>query len=206
MAANTTPRHPPISYHVFMMLLTLLFMLTLQAVLATTNTSQTYENYIITSCNSTTYPQLCYTSLSPYASKIKANPKKLCKTSLSLGLEAAQNASSIVSKQLIKQKGSLTNSETAVIKDCIVNIKNSIDELRESLDAMDKLSGWDKEFQMSNIKTWVSAALTDENTCLDGFEEGQEISEKVKNKVRKRILEVARLTSNALYLINNLNY
>ncbi|KAG6655454.1 hypothetical protein CIPAW_05G217500 [Carya illinoinensis] len=205
MAANKTPRHPLSYHHVFMMLLTLLFMSTLQAVLATTNTSQTYEKYIITSCNSTTYPQLCYSSLSPYASKIKANPKKLCKTSLSVGLEAAQNASSIVSKQL-KQKGSLTSSETAVIKDCVVNIKKSIDELRESLDAMDKLSGWDKEFQMSNIKTWVSAALTDENTCLDGFEEGQEISEKVKNKVRKRILEVARLTSNALYLINNLNY
>ncbi|XP_042978653.1 pectinesterase inhibitor 4-like [Carya illinoinensis] len=197
MAANNTPRHPLSYRHVFMMLLTLLFMSTLQAVLATTNTSQTYEKYIITSCNSTTYPQLCYSSLSPHASKIKANPKKLCKTSLSVGLEAAQNASSIVSKQL-KQKGSLTSSETAVIKDCVVNIKNSIDELRESLDAMDKLSGWDKEFQMSNIKTWVSAALTDENTCFDGFEEGQEISEKVKNKVRKRILKVARLTSNAL--------
>lgn len=170
--------------------------------ISTASSSQTYTTYIKTSCNSTLYQQLCYNSLSPYASKIKGDPKKLCKTALSIALQAASNASTTVSN-LQKQK-TLTSYEAQVVKDCIVNVKDSIDEINQSLQAMDHLNGSDKEFQLSNIKTWVSAALTDENTCTDGFEKGQKVSAAVKNKIRNSILVVARLTSNALALINKL--
>lgn len=33
------------------------------------------------------------------------------------------------------------------------------------------LKGSDIEFQIANIKTWISAAITDEDTCTEGFEE-----------------------------------
>ncbi|XP_062151801.1 pectinesterase inhibitor 4-like [Alnus glutinosa] len=188
-----------------LILLTLLPISTPHTALAATSSSQitTYTQYIKTGCNSTLYPQLCYKSLSPYASEIKGNPQELCKTALSIALQAARNASSTVSN--LGQQKTLTPYEASVIKDCVVNIKDSIDELKQSLQAMDRLSGSDKEFQLSNIKTWVSAALTDENTCNDGLDEGgQKISAAVKNKIRNSILIVARLTSNALALINNL--
>jgi pectinesterase inhibitor-like protein len=187
-----------------LILLTLLPISTPHTALAATSSSQiTYTQYIKTACNSTLYPQLCYKSLSPYASEIKGNPQELCKTALSIALQAARNASSTVSN--LRQQKTLTPYESSVIKDCVVNIKDSIDELKQSLQAMDRLSGSDKEFQLSNIKTWVSAALTDENTCNDGLDEGgQKISAAVKNKIRNSILIVARLTSNALALINNL--
>ncbi|KAB1224351.1 21 kDa protein [Morella rubra] len=82
--------------------------------------------------------------------------------------------------KLSKQKG-LTRSEAVVIKDCIENTKDAIDELKESLDAMGHLRGSNLKFQIVDIKTWVSAALTDENTCTDGFD-GQRLSPAVKNK------------------------
>ena len=55
--------------------------------------------------------------------------------------------------------------------------------------------------QIYDIKTWVSAALTDENTCTDGFD-GVSVSKTVKNTIRKSILSVATPTSNALSLIS----
>jgi pectinesterase inhibitor-like protein len=202
MEGKSTLRNP-LAYQVLVILLTLLPISTPPTALAATSSSQiTYTQNIKTACNSTLYPQLCYKSLSPYASKIKGNPQRLCKTALSIALQAARNASSTVSN--VQKQKTLTRYEASVIKDCVVNIKDSIDELKQSLKAMPLLSGSDKEFQMSNIKTWVSAALTDDNTCMDELDGGQKISAAVKNKIRNSVLIVARLTSNALALINTL--
>ncbi|KAJ6993524.1 hypothetical protein NC653_016609 [Populus alba x Populus x berolinensis] len=55
---------------------------------------------------------------------------------------------------------------------------------------------------MSNAQTWVSAALTNEDTCLDGF---HEVESKAKDDVKRKITNVARVTSNALYMINRLD-
>ncbi|KAG2711096.1 hypothetical protein I3760_04G061200 [Carya illinoinensis] len=191
-----------------LILMNLLFLIsniptTLAATSASSSVStKSYTTYIQTACNSTTYPLVCYSSLSPYASKIKGNPQKLCITALSVAAKAARNASSTISK-LSKQKG-LTRSEAAVIKDCIENVKDSIDELKQSLNEMGHLGagGSDVQFQISNIKTWVSAAITDVSTCTDGLEE-QKVSATVKNKITRSILNVDRPTSNALSLINS---
>ncbi|XP_059451203.1 pectinesterase inhibitor 4-like [Corylus avellana] len=187
------------SYQVLTILLTLLFISKLHTASATTD-----RTYVKTACNSTTYPKICYNSLSPYASKIKRNPQKLSKTALSITIKAAHKASSQVSKLLKVKK--LTNFEAALIQDCVTNIKDSIDGLKQSLHAIDHLSASDKEFddQMDDIKTWVSATLTNENTCTDGFDdEGKKvISATVKNEIKNSILKVVGLTSNALSLID----
>ncbi|TKY49860.1 21 kDa protein [Spatholobus suberectus] len=163
------------------------------------NNTQAFRNYILTSCNSTTYPSICYRTLSPYALKIEANPMKLCNVSLSLALEAANSASSTVSK--ILNTNNLTGIAEQVLQDCIGNVKDSIGELKDSLDAMGHLDV-DREFQISNIKTWVSASITDDQTCSDGFDE-MNVDATLTDKIRKIVLDVARKTSNALYFINN---
>lgn len=194
MTANTIIS--PMSYQVLTILLTLLFISKLHTASATTD-----RTYVKTACNSTTYPKICYNSLSPYASKIKRSPQKLGKTALSITIKAAHKASSEVSKIL-----KLSRFEASLIKDCVTNIKDSIDGLKQSLHAIDHLSGSDKESdQMDDIKTWVSAALTSENSCTDGFDDGgykKVISATVKKEIRKSILKVVGLTSNALSLIN----
>jgi pectinesterase inhibitor-like protein len=198
----------PCSYscHFLSFLLTLLFIIiNLQTCLAITTTSstQTYNTYIKTACNSTLYPQVCYESLSSYASQIQTNPQKLCTTALTLALRAAQNTSSTVSK--VSKQAGLSSTEVAVIKDCVDNVKDSISELQDSLNEMGQLNGSDVEFRVASVKTWVSAALTDENTCTDGFN-GKNVNATVKNKIREYILNLSRLTSNALALINSLKY
>lgn len=52
------------------------------------------------------------------------------------------------------------------------------------------------------METWVSAALTDETTCMDGFA-GKGMDGKIKESVRAQVVAVARVTSNALALVNN---
>ncbi|XP_075648091.1 pectinesterase inhibitor 4-like [Castanea sativa] len=189
------------AYHALTILVSLLFLSNFHTTLASTpsTTTENYKTYIKTACHSTTYPTEYNNDLLPFASKIEANPQKLCKSALSVSLKAAKNCSSTISK-LSKNQG-LTKSEVAIIKDCIVNVKDSIDQLNQSLSAMEKLGSSNVKAQIDNIKTWVSAALTDETTCTDGFA-GMTVSNTVKNTISNSILSVSKRISNALALIN----
>lgn len=160
------------------------------------------KTFIKTSCNKATYPKLCYTSLSPYAPIIGTNLKKLTKVAITITLKTAQNTSSSISK-ILNQKG-LNKTELAIVRACVENVKDSVYEVTLSLKAFAKLK-WDgKSFDkrsMENIKTWMSAAITDEDTCIDGFE-GRSVKTSVKRFIRKCILKLDMVTSNALALID----
>ncbi|KAB1210841.1 21 kDa protein [Morella rubra] len=201
MAANIL-RNPLPSHVFFTLISNLLIISMLHTALATTSSTQDYEKYIQNACNSTQYQELCYKSLSPYASTIKENPQLLCKAALSISLQSALDTSSTISK-LLKQKGH-TSMEAQVIEVCDSNIKASIDQLHESLDAMKLLSGPDKAIQLGNIKTWVSAAITGDTTCTDTIdEEGQEIGANIKNEIGNSVSNMDRMTNIALSLVSH---
>ncbi|XP_057752639.1 pectinesterase inhibitor 4-like [Arachis stenosperma] len=165
-----------------------------------------YKSYIKSSCNTTTYPSICYKNLNRYALSIQADPFLLCNTSLGLAFKAARSASSTVSKILKHNSSSLTPPAKAVVRDCYGNLKDSVGQIKDSISEMGNLyKSSDKDFKMSNIKTWVSAAITNYNTCSDGFEE-QSVDGDVRDKINKLVLNAARMTSNALYFINHLVY
>jgi pectinesterase inhibitor-like protein len=119
-------------------------------------------------------------------------------------LKAASNTSKLVTS--LSKGGNLSMTEAGIIKDCTDEMGDSIDMLKQSLKALGSLNGSDHiQFQISNIKTWMSAALTDETTCTDGISE-RKISDEVMRKIRKTIVHIAMLTSNALALLNKLPY
>lgn len=169
--------------------------------------NKTYVNYIKTSCNVTTYPKLCYKSLSVFASIIKRSPKVLAHTALNVTL-AATKTTSLVLNKLSKTQG-LNPAESAALSDCMELVDDSSYELRRSMKEMRRLRN-DNEFAfgISDILTWTSAALTNCVTCMDGFEginniDGMSINEDVKNTVVRHEKKVCRLTSNSLALVNN---
>ncbi|GJZ95153.1 putative pectinesterase, partial [Tanacetum coccineum] len=145
----------------------------------------------------------CLTSLLPYATAVKSNPLRLVKQALSATLKSASTTRSTISK-LAKAKN-VTKGDAAVLKDCIEDIQDSIGEIKDSLTAISKLkSSQDKKFVLSNAQAWTSAAITDEYSCIDGMED-EDVSEAVMTKIKTSIVSIARLSSNALSLINHLN-
>lgn len=87
------------------------------------------------------------------------------------------------------------------MKDCIENMGDTVDTLSHSVRELGQVGRQDFVWHMSNVQTWVSAALTDENTCLDGFS-GRFMDGNVKAAIRRRVVNVAQVTSNALALVN----
>ena len=160
---------------------------------------KTSTEFIRTSCRRTTYPDLCYSSLSRHASLIQTDPKLLTSAALNVTLDATRSTSATMVR-LAKTHG-MSPREVGAMKDCVEELGASVNELRKSIGEMKNIRSSNFELTINDIQTWVSAAMTDETTCSDGFA-GNVMNGNVKVAVRNQIVTIAHLTSNALALIN----
>ncbi|GFP88272.1 21 kDa protein [Phtheirospermum japonicum] len=182
--------------------LTLLFLIYPHPIsCSTVPVPKTYTNFIKKSCRATTYPSLCLKNLSKYAAAVKASKRKLCTAALAVAMQSARNCTSTVST-LAKRKG-ISRPEARAVKDCMGDLKDAVYHLKQTVSAMGRLRGPGRRFQWDNAKTYASAAITDADTCVDGFL-GRRVSRSVRTKIKGCVSDVERLTSNALYLINHL--
>lgn len=180
----------------------LLLVLFITSTSVSSSQTQPSSNFIATSCKSTTYQDLCVKTLSVFATKIQQSPRQLTQTALAVSLSAAQSAKNYVAA-VTKQRG-LKHRELEALRDCMEEMSDTVDRLTKSFSEMKRVGkskGQDFQWHMSNVETWVSAALTDENTCVDGFA-GKALDGKVKATIKARCVTVAQVTSNALALVN----
>ncbi|XP_030537533.1 21 kDa protein-like [Rhodamnia argentea] len=181
---------------------TLLFCLAICSCAISISSAQASTNteFIRTSCSKTTYPRLCYTSLSSHATLVQTSPKLLAGAALNVTLDKARSTSTMMVR-LSRAQG-MKSREVGAMRDCVEELSSSVDELRRSIGEMGEIKGSSNfGLIMNDVQTWVSAALTDENTCSDGFS-GSMMNGNMKTVVRNEILTIAHLTSNALALIN----
>ena len=122
--------------------------------------SQANTDYIRTSCKASRYPDLCYDSLQMYAPKIKTSPKMLALTALNVTLELSKQ-SQIPVQRLAETKG-LSSVVNMAMGDCMKQLKATEKELAKSKNELDLIvDPANSRLKMSNVQTWVSAALTD---------------------------------------------
>ncbi|KAK4734355.1 hypothetical protein R3W88_008616 [Solanum pinnatisectum] len=140
-----------------------------------------YTNFIKTKCNITTNPSLCVKTLMPYVSTVKTNPRILCKEALKVAIKGARSASLIFWN--LKKKEGISKYEAGAIRDCVEAVKTAVHELKQTVNTIGHLSGAeDKESQLHNAISYASSALTNAETCIDGFSESEE---KVNLNVKK---------------------
>ncbi|KAL2229175.1 pectinesterase inhibitor 3-like [Sesamum indicum] len=149
------------------------------------------------SCLHATYPAICVRTLSSHGGAA-ATLRELAQLAVKVSLARVRKASDFLSHK----KGS-GRREQGALSDCVEQMGDSVEELSKTLAALQHLRhDADFRWQMSNAETWVSAALSNEDTCLDGF---KEMDGEIRSDVHRKIMNVARVTSNALYLINLLD-
>ncbi|XP_071735578.1 21 kDa protein-like [Rutidosis leptorrhynchoides] len=167
-------------------------------------TTSNDTDFIRTSCQTTLYPQICFTSLSGYSSAVQQNPGRLARVAIGVTLSKANHMAKYLSN--ISRDADYASSPrvAAALHDCHSVLGDAVDEIRDSLRQMRRLSGSGESlrFQLSNVQTWMSAALTNEDTCTDGFEDIPDDSG-VKADVGGRTVKVKEVTSNALALVNS---
>ena len=205
--SNSPPFHfPSIFLHkmqirIFTPCVIFLALLTCAAAAPTPNATQ---DLVISSCLHARYPHVCVRTFSNYVGPAKT-PKDLAQAAVRISLAHARRAYSFLHS--LAPLSSAGPSETAnkrqqvALSDCLGQLSDTVEELSKSLNELQHLRVETFQWQMSNAQTWVSAALTNGDTCLDGF---STVDGKLKAKVNRRINDVAKVTSNALYMINRL--
>uniref|UniRef100_A0A2P2MXQ5 Pectinesterase inhibitor domain-containing protein n=1 Tax=Rhizophora mucronata TaxID=61149 RepID=A0A2P2MXQ5_RHIMU len=157
------------------------------------------DSYVRDACSVTRYQDLCIHSLSSFSYVAKQSPAKWARVGLSVTIGEARNTDQYLNK--LKKKGIMRPQNRAAISDCIECFQDAIDNLYKSLGVLRKLDARNFYSQMGDLTTWMSAALTDEDTCLDGFEDQNRVQ---ISMLRNRVLRVNYITSNALALVNKL--
>ncbi|CAM0909828.1 unnamed protein product [Alopecurus aequalis] len=165
------------------------------------------SDFIRKSCRATQYPSVCVQSLSSYGaagSSPPRSPQELACAALSVSADRARSASAYVGRLVGGPglRGGAKGSSPA--RDCLENMADSVGHLRDAAKElggnMGRAGSPAFRWHLSNVQTWCSAALTDENTCLDGLSRG--VDARTRAAIRSKVVDVAQVTSNALALVN----
>uniref|UniRef100_A0A0E0LFJ6 Pectinesterase inhibitor domain-containing protein n=1 Tax=Oryza punctata TaxID=4537 RepID=A0A0E0LFJ6_ORYPU len=161
------------------------------------------SDFIRKSCRATQYPAVCVQSLASYGGTPPPHsPRELARAALSVSVDKARSASTYVGR--ICGPGGRGGAGAGPVRDCLENMADSVGHLRDAAQElggnMGRAGSPGFKWHLSNVQTWCSAALTDENTCLDGLSRGVDAA--TRSAIRGKIVEVAQVTSNALALVN----
>ena len=161
----------------------------------------TNQDFIKSSCEATLYPVRCMESLSGNASTIGNNEQQLAITALSVSMSAAQSLASSV-----KEIGSTTRMKPRdknAVQDCIKLTDDSVESLTQSIKELGLVGKPNEKdlIHINNILTSISAASTDQSTCLEGLNE-LNVDAKLKADISRGVVDVSELISNALTLVD----
>ncbi|CAA3001663.1 pectinesterase pectinesterase inhibitor 22 [Olea europaea subsp. europaea] len=98
---------------------------------------------------------------------------------------------------------SISYREQIAIDDCKELLDFSVSELAWSLDEMKRVRvGYKNDHSEGNLKAWLSAALSNQDTCLEGFEG---TDRHLENFVRGSLKQVTQLIGNVLTLYTQMH-
>ncbi|KAL5996153.1 hypothetical protein ACLOJK_026226 [Asimina triloba] len=162
------------------------------------STNRNYE-YVRDACRVTKYPNLCVRSLSTYSDEAKRSPQRWARAAVSVTLAEAESAGQYLAR--FKGGEGMRGRAKMALLDCMECFQDTIDQLHSSLFELRRLQRKTFERQIGDIETWVSAALTYEDTCLDGW---NRYGGAQARALRSKVGNVSMFTSNALALVNRL--
>ncbi|KAG9459455.1 hypothetical protein H6P81_003963 [Aristolochia fimbriata] len=149
-------------------------------------------------CQPTDYKEACEHSLSKAAGNT-TDPKELVKLAFEVTVTKAKQVlkNSTVLKEA--QKDPMTKKALA---NCEELMGYSIDDLKTSLGQIGTFDLTTLDEVVDDVKMWLSASVTYQETCLDGFEG---VNSEVGEKMRKLMKGVAQLTSNVLAIVTEIS-
>jgi pectinesterase inhibitor-like protein len=164
-------------------------------------------SFIRSWCAWTEYPTLCDATLFPYAAAVGTSPARLAWAALNVTLDGARSAKAAMKE--MAAGGKLTPVAAEAAGDCVSMLGDAVSMLRQSVETMAEQAEEEGQatqqasrtakFRVDSVRTWASAALTDDGMCMEGFK-GEAAG--VREAVRAHVVGLAHLTANALGIVN----
>ena len=154
-----------------------------------------------TSCSSTLYPELCFSTLATSATPNVTSLKDVIELSLNITITAVEKNFFAIEKLIKKLVKSLTKRERCALHDCLEMIDETLDELHEAVKDLLEYPSNNRSLtaHADDLKTLISSAITNQETCLDGFSHAE------ADKIVRKSLQKGQVISLLFFLFLNLN-
>ncbi|XP_076886880.1 pectinesterase-like [Bidens hawaiensis] len=167
-------------------------------------TASTAHAIVKSSCSSTLYPELCYSTITSHpdvSNKVKSQ-KDVIELAVNITKTAVEKNYFQI-KKLTTRKG-LTPREVGALHDCLELVSETLDELQKvDKDLEEYQTKKALKHHANDLKTLMSSAITDQETCLDGFSHDG-ADKKVRKALEQGQEKVEKMCSNALAMICNM--
>ncbi|KAL8050764.1 hypothetical protein ABFX02_06G101700 [Erythranthe guttata] len=141
-------------------------------------------------CSRTRYPTLCVNSLLDFPGALAASDKDLVHISVNMTLQKIGRALSFAAEI---NNLDMDPHVRSAYDDCLELLDHSVDQFSRSLTSV--APGGEPAGSTQDVITWLSAALTNQDTCTEGFDE---LNGDVKNQMSDRLKDLSELVSNSL--------
>ncbi|KAF5771442.1 putative pectinesterase [Helianthus annuus] len=140
-------------------------------------------------CARTRYQNLCLNSLLDFPGSSGASDKDMIHISVNMTLQRVGRA--LYTSAEISNLQMNTRVRSAY-EDCLELLEDSVDQLKRSLFSVVGKKGGSSQ----DVMTWLSAALTNQDTCTDGLSEVE--NGYVKQQMEGKLQDLSKLVSNCL--------
>eukprot|EP01018_Ginkgo_biloba_P037216 Gb_25439 [translate_table: standard] len=149
---------------------------------------KTVSKFVKSACSQTRYPDMCVSSMVSYPGYQTASPKDMMNIAVQASIERAKKAHSFA---MSLTNNAMSTKERAAWQDCLELFEDTMDRLNVCLsNPVQKKAG--------DVQTWLSAALTNQDTCLNGFRDLNATSHNIKSLMLPKATNVSQLVSNSL--------
>lgn len=212
----TAPNRHKAAVIFLLILLTLLVAATVAGLIYNSTTNKSPESTTIPSqsfsanqaetirtvCSVTQYSNSCITAISSLKNlPPKPDPELIFTLSLNITIVELKNISSL--PETLISKSNDPRAGTA-LRDCVSLFDDAVSQLSNSVTSMVEGPGEKvlTEVKIRDVNTWISAAMTDQDTCLDGLEE---MGSTVLDEVRMKVQRSKEYMSNSLAILANMH-
>ncbi|WOL16443.1 hypothetical protein Cni_G25230 [Canna indica] len=159
---------------------------------------QTSSKAIQAICQPTDYKEECESSLSKHAGNV-TDPKKLVELTFDFAIDKLRDG---FNHSAVLQEAAKDNRTSEALENCKELLDYAIGELRNSVDKFSNLEVAKMDDIVDDLKVWLSAAVTYQETCLDGF---QNTSGDAAASMTKALNSSSMLTSNTLAIVDQMS-
>ncbi|PWA84834.1 pectin methylesterase 1 [Artemisia annua] len=152
-------------------------------------------------CSQTQYPDSCYSSITSRDKSNTTDPEEIFKLSLLVAFDSLITLSSYPDK-LISETNK--TNDISALKVCGTVLDDAADNLNDSISLVDVQPGVNmlSLAKIDDLRTWLSASLTNQETCLDTLEE---MESRFLEQMKSQMQNSTEYTSNSLAIITKMS-
>jgi pectinesterase len=163
------------------------------------NTQLTPATSLKAVCDATQYPNSCFAAISSLPDSNTTDPEKLFKLSLKVAIDELSNLTRGFSKK-IQASGDTRLKKAVDVCGSVLN--DSLDRLNDSMSTIVSGEKILSPTKIRNVETWISAALTDHDTCLDAVGElNSTAAKKLRSEIETAMRNSTEFASNSLAIV-----